>query len=51
LYYFMFNLLSIIQQFYVTKKHKDEPLRKVEPKKNSGGIINKLTKNMPKLNK
>jgi YidC/Oxa1 family membrane protein insertase len=51
LYYFMFNLLSIIQQFYVTKKHKDEPLRKVEPKKKSGGIINKLTQNMPKLNK
>ena len=51
LYYFMFNLLSIVQQFYVTKKHKDEPLRKVEPKKQSGGIINKLTKNMPKLNK
>jgi YidC/Oxa1 family membrane protein insertase len=51
LYYFMFNLLSIIQQKYVTQKHKDEPLRKVDPQKKSGGIINKLTKNMPKLNK
>jgi YidC/Oxa1 family membrane protein insertase len=51
LYYFMFNLLSIVQQKYVTQKHKDEPLRKVDPQKKSGGIINKLTKNMPKLNK
>lgn len=51
LYYFMFNLLSIGQQIYITKKHKNEPLRKVEPKKKSGGIINKLTQNMPKVKK
>lgn len=51
LYYFMFNLLSIVQQTYVTRKHKDEPLRKVDQQKKSGGIINKLTKNMPKLKK
>jgi YidC/Oxa1 family membrane protein insertase len=49
LYYFMFNLLSIVQQVYITRKHKDEPLRKVELKKKTGGIISKLTKNMPKM--
>lgn len=48
LYYFMFNLLSIVQQVYVTKKHKNEPLRKVEQKKKSGGIMAKLSQNMPK---
>ncbi len=47
LYYFMFNLLSIIQQSYVNKKHKDDPLRKVDEKKRSGGIIARLTKNLP----
>jgi YidC/Oxa1 family membrane protein insertase len=51
LYYFMFNLLSIGQQMYITKKHKNDPLRKVEQKKKRGGIISKLTQNMPKLNK
>jgi YidC/Oxa1 family membrane protein insertase len=39
LYYFIFNLLSILQQSYVNKKHKDDPLRKVDQKKGSGGII------------
>lgn len=51
LYYFMFNLLSIAQQMYITKKHKNEPLRKVEPKKKSGGIMSKLSQNMPKMKK
>lgn len=36
LYYFMFNLLSIAQQYYVTRKHKDFKLQKVEKKKGSG---------------
>ena len=36
LYYFMFNLLSIAQQYYVTRKHKDFKLQKVEPKKRAG---------------
>ncbi|HUN67112.1 MAG TPA: membrane protein insertase YidC [Bacteroidota bacterium] len=49
LYYFMFNLLSIGQQAWVNKKHEDEPLRKVEEKKNRGGIFAKFAKNMPKL--
>jgi len=47
LYYFVFNLLSIAQQSYINKKHKDEPLRKVEEKKRSGGWIAKLSQNLP----
>jgi YidC/Oxa1 family membrane protein insertase len=51
LYYFVFNLLSIAQQAYVNKKHAGEPLRKVDPKKSSGGIIAKLSKNLPQAPK
>lgn len=51
LYYFVFNLLSIAQQAYVNKKHAHDPLRKVDPKKGSGGIIAKLSKNLPKAPK
>jgi YidC/Oxa1 family membrane protein insertase len=47
LYYFMFNLLSVGQQYYVNKKHGDEPLRKVDPKKKkSGGFFGALEKQM-----
>jgi len=46
LYYFVFNLLSILQQAWVNKQHKNEPLRKVEPKKKSGGLISKLAKEL-----
>ncbi|MBM4167844.1 MAG: membrane protein insertase YidC [Ignavibacteria bacterium] len=50
LYYFVFNLLSIGQQFYINKQHGDEPLRKVEPKKRSrGGIFGKYTKDLPRF--
>lgn len=49
LYYFVFNVLSIGQQFYINKQHDAEPLRKVEPKKQRGGIFGKFQ--MPKLNK
>ncbi len=51
LYYFMFNLLSIIQQSYVNKKHKDDPLRKVDEKKGGGGFIARLAKNLPQAPK
>ncbi|MFI5253221.1 MAG: membrane protein insertase YidC [Bacteroidota bacterium] len=52
LYYFFFNLLQIGQQTYMNKFQEDEPLRKVEPKKQkSGGIIGRLAKEMPKMNK
>jgi YidC/Oxa1 family membrane protein insertase len=47
LYYFMFNLLSVGQQYYVNKKHGDEPLRKVDPKKKkAGGLFGALEKQM-----
>ena len=49
LYYFVFNLLSIGQQMWINKQHGDEPLRKVERKRKSGGILERLTKDMPKL--
>jgi YidC/Oxa1 family membrane protein insertase len=48
LYYFMFNLFSIAQQVYVNKQHKDEPLRKVDEKKKTGGLISKIAKNLPR---
>jgi YidC/Oxa1 family membrane protein insertase len=49
LYYFVFNLLSIGQQLWINKQHANEPLRKVDPKKKAGGIMNRLTKDLPKL--
>lgn len=51
LYYFVFNLLSIAQQTWINKQHGDEPLRKVDPKKAQGGLMGRLTKNLPDLNK
>lgn len=49
LYYFTFNLLSIVQQYYVNRSHKDEPLRKVDPKKRSGGIMERIARDLPKM--
>jgi YidC/Oxa1 family membrane protein insertase len=49
LYYFVFNLLSIGQQVWINKQHGDEPPRKVDQKKKSGGIMAKITKDLPKL--
>ena len=49
LYYFVFNLLSIGQQMWFNRQHKDEPLRKVDPKKGGGGVLARLTKNLPKM--
>jgi YidC/Oxa1 family membrane protein insertase len=47
LYYFMFNLLSVGQQYIVNKKAGDEPLRKVDPKKRkSGGFFGAMEKQM-----
>ncbi len=51
LYYLTFNILSIGQQWWFNQQHKDEPLRKVEPKKGGGGWMNKISKDLPKLNK
>ncbi len=49
LYYFMFNLLSIAQQAWMNKHHDDKPLQKVDPAKSTGGIFNRLSKNLPNL--
>jgi YidC/Oxa1 family membrane protein insertase len=49
LYYFVFNLLAIGQQVWFNKSTGDEPLRKVDPKKGGGGILARLTKNLPKM--
>ena len=49
LYYFVFNLLSIGQQLWINKKDGDEPLRKVPAKKKSGGLMGRLTKDLPKV--
>jgi YidC/Oxa1 family membrane protein insertase len=51
LYYLVFNVLSIGQQYWFNAQHKDEPLRKVEPKKGGGGWMSKISKDLPKLNK
>jgi len=48
LYYFTFNLLSIGQQTWFNKKHKNEPLRKVSEKKKSESLIGRISKNLPK---
>ena len=48
LYYLVFNILSIAQQLWTNKRHGDEPLRKVEPKK-QGGFMSRITKDLPKL--
>jgi YidC/Oxa1 family membrane protein insertase len=49
LYYLTFNILSIGQQYWFNAQHKDEPLRKVEPKKGGGGWMAKISKDLPKL--
>jgi YidC/Oxa1 family membrane protein insertase len=49
LYYFVFNVLSIGQQMWINKQHKNEPLRKVDPKKRSKGFMERLTKDLPQL--
>lgn len=49
LYYFVFNILSIGQQYFVNKKHEGEPLRKVDPKKQGGGLIGRIARDLPKM--
>ncbi len=48
LYYLVFNVLSIGQQVWSNKRHGNEPLRKVEPKK-QGGFMSRIAKDLPKL--
>ena len=49
LYYFTFNVLSIGQRLWMNRGAKDQPLRKVEPKKKQGGVMGRITKDLPKL--
>ena len=58
LYYFLFNLLSIIQQYYMNKRHQGDVLQKVpQKKKGKGWMENMLSsledkaKNQQKLRK
>ncbi len=48
LYYFVFNLLSIGQQWYFNQRHKDEPLQKIPENKRKPGFLERMQKNMPK---
>lgn len=47
LYYFVFNLLSIGQQYYFNARHKDEPLQKVPEHKRKPGFLEKMQQKMP----
>ncbi|HEX9006652.1 MAG TPA: membrane protein insertase YidC, partial [Bacteroidota bacterium] len=49
LYYFVFNILSIGQRLWLNRGAKDEPLRKVDPKKRKPGFMERLTKDLPKV--
>lgn len=49
LYYFVFNLLSIGQQMWINKQHNAEPLRRAVEKKKAGGIMNRITRNLPRI--
>jgi len=49
LYYFVFNLLAIAQQVWFNRNAEDVPLRKVDPKKSTGGIMSRIAKDLPKL--
>jgi YidC/Oxa1 family membrane protein insertase len=51
LYYFVFNVLTIGQQAWINKQHKGDPLKKVSEKKRTGGIMNRLSRNLPKVQK
>jgi len=49
LYYFVFNVLSIGQQVWLNKQAGTEPLKKVERKAGKGGLMARLTRDLPKL--
>jgi YidC/Oxa1 family membrane protein insertase len=42
LYYFMFNLFTIIQQYWINHSHSDMELKPVENPKKKGGFMSKL---------
>ena len=49
LYYFVFNLLSIGQQYLTNKDVAKEPLKKIDPQKRKQGFLERLAKNVPKV--
>jgi YidC/Oxa1 family membrane protein insertase len=48
LYYFVFNLLSISQQWYFNQRHKDEPLQKIPENKRKPGFMERMQQKLPK---
>lgn len=51
LYYFVFNLLSIGQQWYFNQRHKDEPLQKIPESKRKAGFMEKMQQKLPQQSK
>ncbi|MFA6438663.1 MAG: membrane protein insertase YidC [Bacteriovoracaceae bacterium] len=51
LYYFVFNLLSIGQQWYFNQRHKDEPLQKIPEHKRKPGFMEKMQQKLPQQSK
>ena len=51
LYYFVFNLLSIGQQWFFNQRHKDEPLQKIPENKRKAGFMERMQQNLPKSKK
>jgi YidC/Oxa1 family membrane protein insertase len=51
LYYFVFNILSIGQQYYFNRIHKSEPLQKIPEGKRKSGFVERMMKNMEQQKK
>ncbi|MFA6468734.1 MAG: membrane protein insertase YidC [Bacteroidota bacterium] len=51
LYYFVFNLLSIGQQWYFNQRHKDEPLQKIPEHKRKAGFMERMQQKLPQQSK
>jgi YidC/Oxa1 family membrane protein insertase len=48
LYYFVFNLLSIGQQWYFNQRHNSEPLQKIPENKRKTGFMERMQQKLPK---
>lgn len=48
LYYFVFNLLSIGQQWYFNQRHNNEPLQKIPESQRKPGFMERMQRNLPK---
>ncbi|MDP1677239.1 MAG: membrane protein insertase YidC [Bacteroidota bacterium] len=48
LYYFVFNLLSIGQQWYFNQRHNNEPLQKIPENQRKTGFMERMQRNLPK---